>query len=301
MSSHLGIPVDLAITEALKYNFSHIRIGAYWNQIETSPGKYNFTQLTELLTRFEKAHQPIVLTIGVKAPRWPEYYWPDFVADKNTANPITQKLILNFIQKTIQHTKKFSCITHWQVENEPLDPSGPEKLSISSEFLQQEITLVKSLDPRPTIITLWGNTFLKRNFFSTAENLGDVVGLDLYPKVFFFKVLGKSFYGGIQYHGQKLHNTLSASTKPVWIMELQAEPWEKDEQGYKSANPGSISPEQLHQNIVNAQKLPVTEILLWGFEYWLWKAQHGDSRYLDEVRFWRETKKVRHTKEGHTL
>jgi hypothetical protein len=283
---HLGIPLDFAITEALKYNFSHIRLGAYWNQIETSPGKYNFTELTTLLTRFEKAHQPIVLALGVKAPRWPEYYWPDWVNEKNPENPETQKHILSFIEKVIHHTRKFSCITHWQIENEPFDPSGPEKLSISPDFLHQEINLVKKLDPRPTIITLWGNNFLKRKFFSTAEKLGDIVGLDLYPKQFLFQALRKSFYSGIQYQGQKLHHTLSSSTKPVWIMELQAEPWEKDEEGYKSANPGSISPEQLHHNIVNAQKLPVTRILLWGFEYWLWKAKQGDSRYLDEIKRW---------------
>ena len=87
-------------------------------------------------------------------------------------------------------------------------------------------------------------------------------------------------YTGIHQPKNKLINALKESSKPIWITELQAEPWEKNEKGYFSKNPQSISPEKLIKNINDAKQLPVKEILLWGFEYWLWKEKNGDDSYL---------------------
>lgn len=281
---YLGIPIDLAIKEALKYNFSHIRLGAYWNRLEASLGHYDFRELLSLLNHFEKAQQPIILTLGVKAPRWPEFYWPDFIINKNTNNSETQTLLLRFIKQVIEETKSFTCITHWQIENEPLDPSGPENLTISKSFLKQEIELLKQLDSRPVIINLWGNDLLVRGFFENAAELADEVGIDLYYKQFFTQILGKNIYRGPSQKDGALNKLIKSIKKPVWITELQAEPWEKNEQNYLSKNPGSINPEQLKENILRANQLPVKEILLWGFEYWLWRKQQGDNRYLEIIR-----------------
>ena len=68
------------------------------------------------------------------------------------------------------------------------------------------------------------------------------------------------------------------------ITELQAEPWEKDEKGYLSKNPKSISPKLLESNLKKTLSLGVKEILLWGFEYWYYQKSQGDNRYLEVVR-----------------
>ena len=101
--------------------------------------------------------------------------------------------------------------------------------------------------------------------------MADIIGLDLYYKQFVTQIFGKNIYKGPSQSDSALRKLINSSTKPVWITELQAEPWEKDERGYLSKSPGSISPKQLQQNIERAKKLPVQEILLWGFEYWLWR------------------------------
>ena len=105
---HLNIPLDFAVNSSLKHNFSHIRIGAYWNQIEVSPDNFDFSKLLYLLTKYEQANQPVILTLGVKAPRWPEYHWPDFVVNKTLSDPKTLQQILSFIQQVIKIAKSFT-------------------------------------------------------------------------------------------------------------------------------------------------------------------------------------------------
>lgn len=58
----------------------------------------------------------------MKAPRWPEYYFPSWVMDKTPEG--AREYVLQFIKTVIEKFKKYLCISAWQVENEPLDPSG---------------------------------------------------------------------------------------------------------------------------------------------------------------------------------
>lgn len=281
---HLGISIESALATAFSLKLDHLRIGAYWNTIQTDPNTFNFDPLTHILTQCQTAGQSVVLTIGVKAPRWPEFFWPSHVEVQSTDNPETQQKILTFIRTSVTALQKFSCITHWQVENEPLDPSGPAAISISNSFLSEEVALVRSIDSRPIIITLWGNELVKRNFLTTALQLADIVGIDLYYKQFVTQLAGKSFYTGPSQSHSTLAKALAQSSKPIWITELQAEPWEKDEATYLSSNTQSISPSLLEKNLKQAVQLPVTEILFWGFEYWMWKNQQGDNSYLKYIR-----------------
>lgn len=280
---YLGISLDYAIQESVKYGFSHIRLPVYWSQVEVEPGIFNFDQLEQVLSFYQQVNQLVVLTVGVKAPRWPEYFWPDFVKDQNPANPDTQAQILKFIKTTIKRLKPFSCITHFQVENEPLDESGPDKQRIPVDFLYQEIKLVKKLDPRPVIVTLWGNDLTGRNFLDQIIPVCDVMGIDLYFDQFIANIMGKSIYAGPRTSLKKIHQYLAKTDKEIWLTELQAEPWEKNEQNYLSQNPGSMSVEKLASNIKKASQLPISEIILWGYEYWLYQKKLGNSRYLDFV------------------
>jgi GH35 family endo-1,4-beta-xylanase len=249
--------------------------------LEKTKDIFDFNELDKILNYFEQTNQKIVMTVGVKAPRWPEYFWPEHLQHKNIDHLETQKHILDYIEKTVAHLKTYQCITHWQVENEPLDPSGPENLSISADFLKQEVSLVRKLDSRPIIGTIWGNALVQRGLFPLLEKMVDIVGIDLYYKQYVTTILGKHIYTPPFQTENQLKNLINKSTKPVWITELQAEPWEKDEEGYKATQPHSITPDLMKQNIQKVEALPVKQIFLWGYEYWLWRAQQGDTRYLD--------------------
>lgn len=281
----LDLNINSALKTAFSFNFSHLRLGSYWSEVETQPNKYDFSQLLKILDQCQTAQQPVVMTLGVKAPRWPEFYWPSYLKTHDLEQKLVQDRLLKFVSESLNVFKKYSCITHWQVENEPLDPSGPQKQKIPFELLKKEVALVRSLDQRPIIINLWGNHLLRRGFFPQVEKLADIIGLDLYPKQFFTQIFGHSFYLGPGQSKLKLKKFLSKSKRPIWITELQAEPWEKNQTAYFSKNPGSLNLQQLEENLSLAQNLPVEEILLWGFEYWLWQQEARENdQYLKLIK-----------------
>ena len=245
-----------------------IRLGAYWNEIESQPSEFNFSVLKEQLEICRQAEKKVVLSLGSKAPRWPEFYFPDHVQPDYSLE-ITQKKLLIFIKKTIETVDPFKIVTHWQIENEPLDPSGPTQQVIPIELVKQEIKIAQQLSDLPIIINLWGNDLSSRGNIKQAAQLADIVGIDIYYKQFLSQILKKTIYSGPRDSQEKLQKIIFKCQKPVWIMELQAEPWEKNDQAYRSQNPGSFNLAKLQKNWELAKQLPVEAIFFWGAEYWL--------------------------------
>ncbi len=286
-AKHLGLPVADSLRTATKWGFSHIRLGSYWSELETAPGKFNWKPLLAQLKICESAKQPVVLTIGCKAPRWPEFYIPGWYAHLAADSAEFSVAIERFISALMDVVIPFSCITHWQVENEPYLPVRIEGVwkKIPQSLVLLELGLVRSMDARPCILTAFGNHCVLDGSLTALKSEADVIGIDLYPKLFVRQVFGYLWYSGVLL-GSLLPLTLGQCKQPIWITELQAEPWERDDVGYRSKNPSSISPKQLDQNLKLAQSLPVAETLLWGFEYWIWLEQQGDDRYTKLVQSW---------------
>ena len=271
----LDLDTEKTFAELLEWGFDVIRLGCYWNEIEKEKGVYDFTEIEKLLKQCEEKAQNVVLTVGMKAARWPEYYFPEWM---EAPRPDTvEKEVLAFVDMCIKKLKKYACITHWQVENEPLDPSGPNHWQISDGLLEKEVTLVRSLDNRPIIINVWGNLLTKRDCFKKAENLADIVGINLYYKTPFWRRL----YIGPRDSQFVLKREIKKCSKPVWITELQAEPWERSGKDFRSDSPESISPPLLRKNIEKAVTLGAEAILLWGCEYWVFQKKRGNREYED--------------------
>ena len=284
----LKIDLDDALRESIKYQFAYIRLSLYWDEVEKIKNTYDFSIIKKLLDFYQKSQESIILTVGVKAQRWPEYYWPEYIKKKNLNNRKTRESLLQFIDVSIKELKTYSCIKYWQLENEPLDPSGPNQDTIPLAFLQKEAKLIKNIDQRPIIVTLWGNEIIKRDLLGKLTTITDNIGLDLYYKQFVSKILKKSIYLGPLHSNQELKKHLAKFPNlNFWITELQAEPWEKDAKAYLSLVPKSISPQQLLKNFKQASLLNIDKILFWGFEYWLWKKINGDNSYfkiLEEIK-----------------
>lgn len=274
----LGLSPIKALEEVINLNFDLIRLCCYWNEIEKQPGDYDFSTIIHLLNHCEEKKQPVIVTIGMKSPRWPEFYIPTWLSF-HPYPPNIPSSLFTFLTQTLKELTSYSCITHWQVENEPLDPSGPKNQTVPLDILEQEVALIKLNDSRPIVITLWGNELKKRNLLLHVTNLADIIGIDLYYKQFITKKFGFSFYSSPSpFMGE------GWGEGEVWITELQAEPWEADEAGYKSENPKSMSPELLLRNFERAKQLNPKAILFWGSEYWLWKKTQGDTRIIETVQ-----------------
>ena len=57
-------------------NIRHFRLVSYWDDIEKSPGKYDFTELDWQFKKLEKVGGTVSLAIGLRHPHWPECHIP---------------------------------------------------------------------------------------------------------------------------------------------------------------------------------------------------------------------------------
>lgn len=263
--SYLELDHKESFKKLLDCRFDIIRLCVYWNEVQSGRNTFDLSLIKQELDACEGAGQEVVVAIGMKAPRWPEYYIPDW-AGKTPAD--AEKFVLPFVERSIKELQEYQCIRCWQIENEPLDPSGPQDFVISKEVLAAEVETVKNLDSRPIVLTVWGNELANRGLLTVVESRGDIVGLDLY-----FKYPTPHGYTAPQ--DVSLH--LKHLQKPLWITELQAEPWENDEAVKMSLTTPTISAEVLNENYEKALALQPEAILFWGFEYWLWRVKMGDD------------------------
>ena len=286
-----------AIVEFKTLNLHWIRLGCYWDEIEEEQGKFNFSKLDTLIEFCEKNNLKVVLTVGMKAPRYPEYYIPKWLEKKLNLEKdtvITKKnkrlldATLNLLEITLNRFKEYSSVKVWQMENEPLDPAGEKGLRISPEFLQEEASLIRKIDPsRQLKINVWGNKLKSRGYYKDAMKISNIVGLTL-----FLREPGPNFDKTHTYIGphdtrreiKKIVSYIKSHNKKVWITELQAEPWEPDEIVTKKKNPPSFLPKHFESNLQYARGLNPEVVLLWGFEYWYWRKMNGDLRYWTKAK-----------------
>src|SRR5260221_2422766 len=167
---YLNLDIEKALIQFKNLGLKWMRVCCYWDEIESVEGKYQFNEVDRIVVFCEKNNINVILSIGMKAPRYPEYYFPNWLKRKSNFLGVIKikekellKSVQNFISQVIQHLKKYKSIKIWQVENEPLDPAGDKRLRISSEFLTQEISLVRKLNPsRKILVNVWGNELFGR-------------------------------------------------------------------------------------------------------------------------------------------
>ncbi len=279
-----------AIKEYKSLGFKWVRLGCYWNEIEKERGIFDFSNLDYLVNYCNKKKINTILTVGMKAPRWPEYYIPEWILkyiklEKNQKIDLQNKMLfdatLNFIKETVNHYKKISSIKLWQIENEPLNPSGPLNLSVDFKFLEKEVLLVKKSDKRKVLNNLWGNVLFNGTQAINTLKIADIVGFDIYPKQYSeYKGNYIGSFGGM--FPLKIFSSIIRATRPLFITELQAEPWEP-ENAYQLENPPSFLPADFGKNLNYVLKLKPEVVLFWGFEYWLYRKMQGDNRYWNAI------------------
>lgn len=303
-ATYRQLPWQEAFNAALDASPALMRLGVYWNEVESRPGVYDFATIDWLLQQADARHQRVVLGVGIKAPRWPEYYLPDWLSSRLR---IGQRGVVSddaqvraaaraLLSATIEHLRGRSLIVAWQVENEPLDPAGPHLWRISPEFLGEEIALVRSLDSdrhRPVVVNTFVDTQpgillprMRSSIWSRAESVlasADVLGLDVYPSRT-LHVLGHELtvsWPAWIWSGMlaDLHDAAVARGKDAWIVEVQAEPW-ASAGGHvaPAAWPGAgVAPSSLPGVVGNLEDAGFRTILLWGVEHWEARRSHAQD------------------------
>ncbi|MDQ3704192.1 MAG: beta-galactosidase [Chloroflexota bacterium] len=278
-----------------------IRLCSYWNEIEPSQGVYYFDILDWLLDTADEYSLDVVLTVGMKAPRWPEYHFPAWIEERFDtritdkpidADPVLASITLDFIEQVVEHTKWRSNIRYWQVENEALNALGVTAgRYLSPEFVQQEVDLVRRLSNSGQGILLTNSINLGvensepiTQAFKATLDMADAVGVNVYTRI----PSGRSSYDEpVPAFWRRLaswQHKLHLSNKEAWIAESQAEPWEDgslvaiDQKDYLSS-----TPEMATELAVRLAQLGYGTILLWGCEYWYWHKKRNNSSWWDSI------------------
>ncbi|GMI19780.1 hypothetical protein TrCOL_g2253 [Triparma columacea] len=263
----------------LDLNMNSIRIGAYWSEIEPEHGKFDFDQMDELLTKCEAHNLQVVVTVGMKGPRWPEFHIPAWAQTDSEDEDISSDTqlcdqCLDYIEATVNHIKSFKCIIAFQIENEPLDKAGERRQIVGIDFVAQEANLVRRLDDklRPIIITAWCWSFKHDADVKDALRYCNVLGLDVYSKVRGDDSTGEHRSGVLPKYYKQLANSRA---REVWITEAQAEPW----------NPSHFDSEDMKLLLAKLNKSKFDTVFLWGFEKWLdSKLNKDDETMWNAVR-----------------
>lgn len=263
----------------LAQGFRRFRLMSYWDEHEKTPGNYDFTSLDWQLRVITAAGGEVSLCLGVKQPRWPEYHWPDWAwnlppADRSAA-------LLRYVEHTVAYYAPWLVISSWQLENEALLQGFGKRIDINRRRLRQEYELVRKIDPvRPISMSTsngWG--------IPMRSPIPNYVGFSYYTRMF----KKDSYRNSVQkpwLHRLRTSFIHILLGKPVFIHELQCEPWgskaiwemssqEQDE---------SMGPEQIERNLQLAHKVKQYPIDLWGAEWWYWRHQRGDDTIWDAVQ-----------------
>jgi len=281
-------------TTADELGVKNYRLEAYWNWLQKDSNKQlNLNSIEWQLEVMEKYDaQTVILCIGLKVPHWPEYHIPEWA--KHLPEEESKQKILNYLELIVKHYSNDSRITHWQVENEPFFKFGRGKpFSDQEKFLKKEIETVRSLDKlnRKIIVTNPGD---RGDFRKTARD-ADIVGLSYYSISYWkemriyvehkisYNLLFKSVRNPKSWR-KKINN--ETNDKPVWLIELQAEPWGPTDNKFLSVDESakSMSPTRFRGNLKSVIDAGFTDIYFWGAEWWLWMKDNGHPEMWEEVK-----------------
>ena len=177
-----------------------------------------------------------------------------------------------------------NSIIAWQVEHEAVDPLGMEhSWRLDAEFVVAEVEAVRQSDPTrpilmngflpvslPVRLTQWWQIRDQGDSLAVGQGLADIVGVDYYPRHALLGTSGATVY-------------LDASRSP-WqhqrLMRLFAWARARGKRLMISCRPEDVI-DNYNRCLRWARQagFVLDAYLFWGAEYWILRAQHGDSSY----------------------
>ncbi len=260
----------------------HFRIAAHWNFIEPLKDTYDFSWMDGQLTRIEESGSDAIFGVGRRLPRWPECHTPLWAEKLTWEEQKTE--IREYITAVVNRYKGSSAITYWQVENEPYltvfasEHCGSE---LDEAFLQEEIALVRSLDPtRPILVTDSGNLGTWREAYKNGDAFGTSVYVYFWnPELGQFRTILPPWF----YRAKENLVKLFYGEKETFLIELSLEPWLVDpvKDVPLDVQYSRMDIEKFNEILMYAEKTRYSNQYLWGAEWWYWLREKGDARFWD--------------------
>lgn len=262
--------------------FRRFRLVSYWDEIEKSPGVYDFSELDWQMDAVAKVGGSVSLAIGLRQPRWPECHMPKWADSSNRESwyPPLQKFMIT----TIQRYQNRPELESYQLENEFFLNVFGECPDFDRSRLEEEFALVKSLDTNHPVILSMAN-----NYFGvpTGKPRADQVGVSVYKRVFDYTVTKRYFEYPFPawYYGGRAGLTELLTGRDSMLHELQAEPWPPvpiKEASIEEQNK-SMDAKRLAERLTYAKNTGLRDIDLWGGEWWYWRKVHFNDPSLWNV------------------
>jgi hypothetical protein len=294
----LGEDCHAAYTALLEQlGVRHVRLSAYWDEIEPAPGQYDFSTIDWQIDEAAQHGAAVTLSVGIKGQRAPEFYMPAWVvAGRHIPDgsspadyPDIAAAAVDFVHATVDHEAGKSAIEVWQVENEPYVHfwHTAHDWSLPAWFVAREAATIRGADPerRPLLIThaSWLRTDgTWRQILKSADIVGEAAYTKRQRGPLAFVYLFPFRIGPLTPDLPGQEQSAQGQGKAVWISELQAEPFEApwiDIQDAKTCAFPSISPDLLRSNLTLVARSGAQRAYLWGAEWWYYclTARHDAS------------------------
>lgn len=276
---NFGLDSDECLQWLLDKGWRRFRLMSYWDEHEKSPGTYDFAALDEQIKRITEKSGIITLCLGVKQPRWPEYHWPSWT--KSLSDEKKTEALMRFIETAVARYKNEPAILSYQLENEALLKGFGRDIHIDRGRLRLEYTLVCKLDPsRPVLMSTsngWGVPLRRPRPWGVGFSLYTI----MHAKGAYHRTIQRPWL-----HQLRAWFIRTALGKPVFIHELQCEPWGPDAIWKMSTKEQdmSMSVQQIAHNIAWAKRVNAQPVDLWGAEWWYWRWQQGDTAIFRAVQ-----------------
>lgn len=298
----LGLDPDALYRSLLdQLGVRRVRISVYWDEIAPTPGTLTFEPVRRWLDPLQERGAKALVTVGLKAQRWPEFYPPDWLTAANPLprgtsiddHPRVVAHLLLMLERVTSFLADYDAVEAWQVENEPFlpSPTKTEGWRISPALLARETAVVREADPRRRPIVVNHST---QNRFDRRWRVGLALA-DAFAENVYTRKPNRWRWPRYfnTYAIPLLKPDLRAEAhiaieqgKQLWVTELQAEPWETaDAHTLRPETIASVSPNRIARNLRLVRDAGARRVYLWGAEWWRFTADRdGDARYWEMAR-----------------
>lgn len=274
-ASSLGVDPGKTMDALLHIGVKQFRLTSYWSDIEPTPGHYDFSQLDWEFSKADAAHAKIVLTVGLRQPRWPECHAPDWV-DTSAPTGQWQPQLEQFMTAVVNRYKDNPALQQYQLENEYFLQGFGTCTNFSRARLVAEDNLLKKLDPRHPIIIGRSNNALGTPI---GKPTPDLFSISIYKRVWdggvthrYLEYPFPAWFYGFVAGVQKI-----TTGKTMVIGELQGEAWPPHGQTIPETSLAeqnkSMDAARLKARFAYGKATGMRQIDLWGAEYWYYRQQ----------------------------
>ncbi len=251
-------------------NIKDFRLMSYWDEIEKTPGTYDFSDLDWQFALADSYGAHVSLAIGLRQPRWPECHEPDWT--KSLQHDEWRDRLNKFIGAVVNRYKYHQSLVSYQLENEFFIQAFGTCTDFDRERLESEYRIVKNLDDNhPIILNLSHNVF----GLPIRQPEPDEYGISIYRRVYSTDYI----HGYVTYPIPAWYFALRAawinafSGRDLIVHEYQLEPWgpEATVKLSKEEQDKSLPSSDIEGRIGYIKVTGIKQVYLWGGEWLYWR------------------------------